>query len=47
MALNSENRAKQKRLESKNSSLCETAYHLEYELQTYKKSTVSPKPRHI
>ena len=27
-------------------SLCETAFHLEYELQTYKKTTVSPKPRY-
>ncbi|MBN2593776.1 MAG: hypothetical protein JXA81_09740, partial [Sedimentisphaerales bacterium] len=28
---------KEKRLKPENSSLCETAYHLEYELQTYKK----------
>jgi len=34
-----------KKAGARNSSLCETVFHLENILQSYKKSTVSPKPR--
>ncbi len=37
---------KRKKAGARNSSLCETVFHLEYILQTYKKSTASPKPRY-
>jgi hypothetical protein len=36
---------KQKKAGARNSSLCETAFHLENLLQTYKRSAISPKPR--
>ena len=35
-----------KKAGARNSSLCETVFHLENVLQIYKKSTVSPKPRY-
>jgi len=35
-----------KKAGARNSSLCETVFHLEYILQSYKKSTASPKPRY-
>ena len=37
---------RRKKAGARNSSLCETVFHLENVLQTYKKSTVSPKPRY-
>ena len=35
-----------KKAGARDSSLCETAFHLEHILQSYKKSAASPKPRY-